>query len=180
MKSLISFFCVGLLSMGLWAATAQAQEGGSFQFDELEVGRQSQSGQGGQGSQADWGQDDADLARRLFSDDQPSPASGQPAAPAGESSGGSFQNLPGVPSPVQTPAQPGEAKIERTDPAASRGFGSWTPRVTDYAPHQRQWFEAEEAWSKDLGNYVPPCSSLVANRILYHINCASGLKNQGR
>jgi hypothetical protein len=144
---------------GLDASQAQQSGGEGFQFEELDFDRQ------GGGSRYPTPDEGADALTRAFSGESST-------APEGGGNGpnkSNFQNLQGVPSPVQTPAKAGEAKIERTDriPAQVKPVG---------APYYERWREAEKAWSKDVPNYVPPCVSLVQNRVLYHIHCASGLR----
>ncbi|MDR1395860.1 MAG: hypothetical protein LBK52_06810 [Deltaproteobacteria bacterium] len=179
----------GLASPALAQGQGQGQQG-DFQFEELDFDRQGRQGQGGQPSQ-----DDPDgLLTRMFSGEEVPPGSnpgqpqganqGQPprqSQPGQDPGSGPIQNLPGEPSPVQNPAGPGEARIERSQqqqasPSGRRYYRSSRQRRVQ--PFQRPWQEAEKAWAKDIGNHVVPCYSLVSNRVLYHINCAQNLRVQ--
>jgi hypothetical protein len=182
MKIFLGAIIAGLLALGFFPPKAWAQEGG-FQFEELDYDRQSggRSAQNAQGpAEGNPGsQEESDeLLQRMFAGEDGSPNAPSRAPSGAAAQDGSFQNLPGEPSPVKPPARPGEARIERSD---SAGSGRRAARASDYPPFQRRWFEAEDAWSRDLGGAaVVPCQSLLPNRILYHINCASNLRPGGR
>ncbi|MDR1038774.1 MAG: hypothetical protein LBR80_01150 [Deltaproteobacteria bacterium] len=119
------------------------------------------------------------LLTELFSD----PSAGQPAGGTPQDGSGVL-SLPGVPSPVTTPAGPGEAVVERQQQAAA---GDGQPPVA--APVRRtgrvsrkpewptsQWVNnvyagSEKAWRE---SQIPPgCTSLLYSRPLYHISCVN-------
>ncbi|MDR2611427.1 MAG: hypothetical protein LBG06_00785 [Deltaproteobacteria bacterium] len=123
------------------------------------------------------------LLRDLFSDPAtPTQSSGPPpVAPVPPPA--SVQTLPGIPSPVTTPARPGEAVVERAQPAPAQAAPAqaaqpvrrraaarkpvWytSPRVQDV--HGR----AIKAWIPKAPR--PSCPSLVGGRELYHIRCVT-------
>ncbi|MDR3155459.1 MAG: hypothetical protein LBW85_14630 [Deltaproteobacteria bacterium] len=110
-----------------------------------------------------------------------------PAPPAASGGGPGLSSLPGVPSPVTTPARPGEAVIERTAQPCPPGC---SPQPAAAAPVRRRGggravkpYTAASPWVQDIHRrsakaWIPrtqdiPCSSLVGDRPLYHIRCVN-------
>ncbi|MDR1081033.1 MAG: hypothetical protein LBQ79_08760 [Deltaproteobacteria bacterium] len=142
------------------------------------------------------------LLTDLFSDPsqqgQPQPYQGQPAQGAG---GTGVLSLPGVESPVSTPAGPGEAVVERQGqtqmarpgvpgvaPGSGQAAGAGQPptaapvrRARSYrratpkwptSPWVKQVYDgAENAWR--LGHVPKRCQTLVNGRLVYNIRCVS-------
>ncbi|MDR0548919.1 MAG: hypothetical protein LBI10_05855 [Deltaproteobacteria bacterium] len=176
MRIYLGIVGLGILTFLALTFTANAQEGQSFQFEELDYNSQD----GGRSAQSNGPIRDAsdELLRRMFSDDDTPPPATTPPASNRPSEMGTLQNLPGVPSPTQTPARPGEALIERSGSGGGRSGARNYSKAEDYEPFQRRWFEAEKAWSREKANVVVPCVSLIPTRVLYHVSCVGNLKNR--
>ncbi|MDR1871814.1 MAG: hypothetical protein LBS60_07840 [Deltaproteobacteria bacterium] len=181
MKFTLGVLLVGFLALGLGAVSAKAQDD-PFQFEELDYNSQGGEGRSAQVPPGAANQDDPeDLLNRMFSGDEAAPpaqppSKGQDARANGNGANGAIKNLPGEPSPVAPPAQPGEAKIERSNAGRGGGYRGRHRKASDYEPFQRRWYEAERVWSQDRGGELVQCSSILAHRVLYHIQCVGNLR----